>query len=375
MHTTRRVLSRNGKSLDEPVMCDQAAFLGALRLEQRRTERSGKMFALMLLEFDSRMQAPQQRNALVRLAIAASQDTRETDLTGWYKDNSILGIIFTEIDAASREASAQTLLAKINTAASAVLTRDEFASLNLALHVFPDPTGKPGGGTSANAILFPPFAAEAPSKKVSLLAKRVMDIAGSLFALALSSPLLIAAAITIKLTSKGPVFFRQERIGQFGRKFTCLKLRSMTMGNNQAVHEEFVRNFIAGESLSLPAGKEGVYKLTTDARVTKIGKLLRRTSMDEIPQFFNVLTGDMSLVGPRPPIQYEVQRYDLWHKRRYLTVKPGITGLWQVTGRSRIKFDDMVRLDLKYARTWSLWLDIKILLRTPHAVLIGDGAF
>ena len=356
-------------------MCDQAAFLGALRLEQRRTERSGKMFALMLLEFDSRMQAPHQRSALVRLATASSQDTRETDLTGWYKDGSILGIIFTEIDAASREASAQTLLAKINKTASAVLTQDEFASLNLSFHVFPDPTGKPGGGTSANAILFPPFAAEAPSKKASLLAKRVMDIAGSLFAIALSSPLLIAAAITIKLTSKGPVFFRQERIGQFGRKFTCLKLRSMTMGNNQAVHEEFVRNFIAGESLSLPAGKEGVYKLTTDARVTKIGKLLRRTSMDEIPQFFNVLTGDMSLVGPRPPIQYEVQRYDLWHKRRYLTVKPGITGLWQVTGRSRIKFDDMVRLDLKYARTWSLWLDIKILLRTPHAVLIGDGAF
>ena len=116
------------------------------------------------------------------------------------------------------------------------------------------------------------------------------------------------------------------------------------------------------------------YKLTADPRITPLGKLLRKTSLDELPQFFNVLTGEMSLVGPRPPVTYEFESYDLWHKQRLLAVKPGITGLWQVDGRSRMKFDDMVRLDIKYARSWSLWLDLKVLLQTPPAVLSGDGA-
>ena len=115
--------------------------------------------------------------------------------------------------------------------------------------------------------------------------------------------------------------------------------------------------------------------MTTDPRITRFGGFLRRTSLDELPQFFNVLKGDMSLVGPRPPLAYEYKEYDLWHRRRVLEVKPGITGLWQVRGRSRIRFDDMVRLDLEYVRTWSLWLDIRILLRTPRAVLFGEDAF
>jgi lipopolysaccharide/colanic/teichoic acid biosynthesis glycosyltransferase len=117
-----------------------------------------------------------------------------------------------------------------------------------------------------------------------------------------------------------------------------------------------------------------VFKLTNDPRITPIGRLLRRTSLDELPQFLNVLKGQMSLVGPRPPIPYEVDCYEAWHKRRLLTVKPGITGLWQVKGRSRTTFDEMVRLDLQYARTWSLWLDLKIILKTPGAMVSGDGA-
>ena len=118
-----------------------------------------------------------------------------------------------------------------------------------------------------------------------------------------------------------------------------------------------------------------VFKITNDPRITPIGRVLRRSSLDELPQFLNVLIGDMSLVGPRPPIPYEVECYDIWHRRRLLAVKPGITGLWQVSGRSKVGFDDMVRLDLKYARSWSIWLDIKILIKTPHAVLSGEGAF
>ena len=122
------------------------------------------------------------------------------------------------------------------------------------------------------------------------------------------------------------------------------------------------------------ATSDGVFKLTKDPRITRVGAFLRRTSLDELPQLINVLRGQMSLVGPRPPLPYEVETYDLWHRRRLLEAKPGITGLWQVSGRSRVTFDDMVRLDLHYARTWTPWEDIKILVRTPVAVVFGDGA-
>ena len=155
-----------------------------------------------------------------------------------------------------------------------------------------------------------------------------------------------------------------------------LKFRSMYFENDAEIHREYIRQFIsAGEDHQRPDDSNGVYKIKDDPRVTRIGRFLRKTSLDELPQFFNVLRGEMSLVGPRPPIPYEVEIYGVWHRRRFLEAKPGITGLWQVEGRSRVKFDEMVRLDLKYAKTWSPWLDIKILLRTPAAVLRGSGAY
>jgi lipopolysaccharide/colanic/teichoic acid biosynthesis glycosyltransferase len=204
-----------------------------------------------------------------------------------------------------------------------------------------------------------------------------MDIAGSVIALVVFSPVLIAIAIAIKLTSAGPVLFSQNRIGKYGREFRFLKFRSMYTENSTSIHEDYVRQLITGDAAAVRSGgpQETVYKLTHDPRITPLGKSLRRTSLDELPQFLNVLRGDMSLVGPRPPIVYEVDCYDMWHKQRLLSVKPGITGLWQVNGRSRIRFDDMVRLDLKYARSWSVWLDIQILLRTPRAMFSGDGAY
>jgi lipopolysaccharide/colanic/teichoic acid biosynthesis glycosyltransferase len=179
----------------------------------------------------------------------------------------------------------------------------------------------------------------------------------------------------VKATSKGPVLFRQHRVGQYGRRFTFLKFRSMRVGNDPSVHREYVTKLIAGEANRIQASTStngtGVYKLANDKRITRIGTFLRKTSLDELPQFINVLKGDMSLVGPRPPIPYELAAYQTWHRRRVLEVKPGITGLWQVTGRSQVKFDDMVRLDLRYATSWSPWLDLKILLRTPGAVIKG----
>jgi lipopolysaccharide/colanic/teichoic acid biosynthesis glycosyltransferase len=195
-------------------------------------------------------------------------------------------------------------------------------------------------------------------------------------ALIILSPIFLAIAIAIKLSSPGPILFRQKRIGQYGVPFTCLKFRSMHAVNDSQIHKEYVKRFIAGNAdagLS-KASNEVVYKLTADPRVTRVGRLLRKTSLDELPQLINVLLGEMSLVGPRPPIPYELEAYDVWHRRRLLEVKPGITGLWQVNGRSRLRFDDMVRLDLKYAQAWSVGLDLKILLQTPRAVFSGDGA-
>ena len=151
----------------------------------------------------------------------------------------------------------------------------------------------------------------------------------------------------------------------------------MYVNNDNSVHKEFVTKLIAsrGESETAHGNRENVYKITNDKRITPLGRFLRRTSLDELPQFLNVLWGDMSLVGPRPPIPYELAAYQTWHRRRLLDVKPGITGLWQVTGRSTVKFDEMVRLDLRYAMSWSPWLDIRILLRTPFAVIRGSGAY
>ncbi len=139
------------------------------------------------------------------------------------------------------------------------------------------------------------------------------------------------------------------------------------------MHKQYVQRFISGQAET--SGSVPVYKIKDDPRVTRIGKFLRKTSLDELPQFWNVLMGDMSLVGPRPPIPYEVECYDIWHRRRILEVKPGMTGLWQVRGRSRTTFNDMVRLDLQYAKSWSIWLDLKILFATPRAMISGNGAY
>jgi lipopolysaccharide/colanic/teichoic acid biosynthesis glycosyltransferase len=204
-----------------------------------------------------------------------------------------------------------------------------------------------------------------------------MDFAGSAILLLLLSPMLRIIAAIIKLTSKGPVIFEQERLGQFGARFKCLKFRTMYADNSPRIHQEYVRQFISGikDCANGNDVQAPVYKLTNDHRVTPIGKFLRKTSLDEFPQFWNVLRGEMSLVGPRPPVPYEFEIYDIWHRRRVLEVRPGVTGLWQVSGRSSMRFDEMVRLDLRYCQNWSLWLDLKILIATPRAVFTGNGAY
>jgi lipopolysaccharide/colanic/teichoic acid biosynthesis glycosyltransferase len=223
--------------------------------------------------------------------------------------------------------------------------------------------------------LYPDLLESVKHKRFMLLVKRVIDFLASALALIILSPLFWLIAIAIKVSSKGPVFFSQTRIGQYGKPFILMKFRTMYTDIDREVHKQYVTELIADKARIEDSNPKGprVYKLTNDKRITRVGAFLRRTSMDELPQFLNVLRGEMSLVGPRPAVRYEVAVYETWHRRRVLEFKPGITGLWQVSGRSHVKFDEMVRLDLRYARLWSGWLDFKILMLTPLAVLRGTG--
>lgn len=343
-------------------------FVKTLGLERKRTERSGRRFVLMLLE-SAMFEAGGDGAALGKVLRTLVHSTRETDVKGWYKSGRVLGVIFTEVEGADGKGIAEALLARVTNALSGVLREEEINQIKLSFHAYPEEPDGNGHGGHADRVLYPDLDAGEEEKGIARAAKRAMDVAGSLFGLVVLSPLLIAIAIGVKLTSKGPVLFRQQRVGLYGREFTFLKFRSMYVANDDTVHKQYVKALIAGSRST--ANGNGVYKLTDDQRITPLGKWLRRTSLDELPQLLNVLRGEMSLVGPRPAIPYEVESYDTWHRRRVLAVKPGITGLWQVEGRSRVTFDEMIRLDLRYAAGWSLWLDVKILLRTPRAVVLG----
>jgi exopolysaccharide biosynthesis polyprenyl glycosylphosphotransferase len=214
-----------------------------------------------------------------------------------------------------------------------------------------------------------------PLSEIERFVKRLSDIVISMVAILILSPVWLIVSILIKLDSKGAVLFRQERVGMDGRIFLCYKFRTMAANSDDLLHREAYQKNIGGDSdANAGDADEPVFgKVKDDPRVTRLGKRLRRSSFDELPQLLNVLKGDMSIVGPRPPIPYEVEEYDIWHRKR-LDMKPGITGLWQVSGRNRLTFEEMVKIDLFYIENWSLWLDLKIILLTLPAVLRGDGA-
>ncbi|HJP94502.1 MAG TPA: sugar transferase [Pyrinomonadaceae bacterium] len=210
-----------------------------------------------------------------------------------------------------------------------------------------------------------------PLSSSARILKRTFDIMFSSLAILVLLPLWLLIALLIKLDSRGPVFYTQERVGMDGRLFLLYKFRTMRADADSEPHREYQRAFIAGRAeANLGDDQKPTYKLLADPRITRVGKLLRRTSLDEVPQLLNVLAGDMSVVGPRPPIPYEVEAYELWHRKR-LDMKPGLTGLWQVSGRNRLPFEEMVRLDLFYIENWSLLLDLKIILRTGFVMLGG----
>ncbi|HKS74411.1 MAG TPA: sugar transferase [Terriglobales bacterium] len=357
----------------EREVLDQELFHKTISLERKRSERSRKPFLLMLLDTGAELSAPSNHQIRYELISGLIRMTRETDAVGWYQSSSTLGAMFTEIGNEDRNKIMGTMLLRVTSMLHEHLTLEQFSRVGISFHIFPEHWDVEGPDGPSNPVLYPDLPKREEMRKVSRIVKRAMDIAGSLLALIVGSPIFLLLAMVIKLTSKGPVFYRQQRLGQYGVPFFLLKFRSMHENNDNSLHKEYVRQLIAGVAEKKPTNGNGhaVYKLTSDPRITPVGAFLRRSSLDELPQFINVLKGDMSLVGPRPPIGYEVETYELWHRRRLLEAKPGITGLWQVNGRNRLGFDEMVRLDLRYAKTWSPWMDVKILLRTPRAMAEG----
>lgn len=364
-------------TLEQPrEILTEAIFKRILAIERKRTERTGKPLLLLLLETTEAQETGTHPINFDAILPTLARSVRDTDLIGWYSDHITPAIIFTGLADISRKQLQSVILSKVRAVVRAHLTSEQVRSVRFSFHFFPDDWDRGTPECPGNPDLYCDLLRPGDDQTSRLRIKRVMDVAGGAVILLSCAPLFLLTAAAVKLSSRGPVFFRQERVGQYGRIFRLLKFRSMYVDSDPCVHQEFITSFIAGNIGGEQTNEtnQGVYKLTRDKRITRVGSFLRRSSLDELPQLLNVLKGDMSLVGPRPSIPYEVSAYRPWHRRRFLEAKPGITGLWQVTGRSSVKFDEMVRLDLRYAASWSPWLDLKILLRTPRAVISGAGA-
>ena len=340
----------------------QDAFLQMLRLERRRTERSSRPFVLVLISGED-LQETISSHWADDVVTALSACIRETDALGWYEQQAFLGLLMTEILDAS-PGTIEAIVQRISEALQGRVPSEIYCRLTLVVRVFPE--------DGEDRVFHPDHSRDDDSKKIDRSLKRVTDIAGSAIALLFCAPIFLVIAIAIKCTSEGPIFFCQNRVGRLGKEFCFYKFRTMSANNDPRIHREYVAKLIAGGADS--SQTDGLYKLTDDPRITKVGGFLRRTSLDELPQFFNVLMNDMSLVGPRPPLPYEYERYQTWHKRRVWEFKPGITGLWQIEGRSRTTFDEMVRMDIRYAKIRSFWVDLRIMWQTPTAMFLGHGA-
>jgi lipopolysaccharide/colanic/teichoic acid biosynthesis glycosyltransferase len=361
----------------ERDVLNERAFRRMIALERKRSERSRRPFLLMLLEDREQQSSGANGTALGSMATALLATSRETDVIGWYKGQAILGAMFTELAVNDKDSILKMIVSRVKSTLQDNLVFDQSNQISISFHFFPDAWDHANPERPSDPALYLDLIVPGKRRQSLLFVKRVIDIAGSAMALILCAPLSLAIALAIKASSKGPVFFRQQRVGQYGKSFTFLKFRSMYVNNDHFVHQKFVTELIACDAKHEVKSRksEGIYKLKDDKRITQVGRFLRRTSLDELPQLLNVLRGEMSLVGPRPAIPYELEVYQTWHRRRILETKPGITGVWQVTGRSCVRFEEMVRMDLRYAMSWSPWLDLKILFLTPFAVIRGTGAY
>ena len=376
-------------------------FLDLLDRERGRADRNSHGFSLVIFDLDSEKTDKQIR----ALAKMLHRRMRATDIAGWV-DEQRVGILLPE----TYNEGARTFAEHI----SQELVENRMPSLSYTVRTYPpqkpsDPGSHPGSGSGRGGdeqrrgregerptVSTRPSStrsdsgeslivcreseatdAEARRDILALCApavprwKRVIDIAGASAVLLLSSPLMLAVTALIKIVSPGPVFFKQERVGYLGNRFTMWKFRTMHVGNDTSAHREYVAQLIqAGDGEEKPMVKQ-----ENNPSIIAFGKILRAASIDELPQLFNVLRGEMSLVGPRPPIPYEAEEYLHWHSSRFETV-PGMTGLWQVSGKNTLTFKEMVRLDIRYARNLSFWQDVKILVKTfPVVVALAFEKF
>ena len=351
------------RSLERNIL-PKSYFTNALRIEKLRANRSRSALSIALFYFKGDTESDE--NSIHDFLRSLLKYTRETDIKGWV-DQDVIGLILPDTD----KNGLQRCIEKIKNG-------DGNGQYPVVTATYPDFLFERLLAETENPPdIFPIELDETQHSNVfSRFGKRCIDIAGSLAAIVMFSPLMLLTALAVQLDSPGSAIFAQIRLAKRGRRFHFLKFRSMVSNCDDKTHREYVTSLIKGEheKINQGNGEQALYKMTSDPRITHVGKFIRKTSIDELPQLFNVLKGDMSLVGPRPPLPYEVENYEPWHLRRILEVKPGITGLWQVDGRSKTSFDDMVRLDLKYALNWSLWLDMKILLKTVRSVIRTNGA-
>jgi len=356
------------------LLFDEDLFKDTVTRERKRTERSGLAMVMLLVGVqDGRcLETP---SVFEGVAKALSAVKSEIDILGWFERLSVMGLIVPEVDSADLTATSERLEGEFRREITNRFEENLAERLSIRLRVYPEQYCL---GDEEHQIVDPFLYPELHLRQARIthfqIVKRGVDILVSLLLLIILSPLLLVVAGLVKMSSRGPVLFRQVRIGQMMKPFMFFKFRSMYADSDHAIHHAYVSWFINSSGKIQEKQKHRFFKMTNDSRITPIGHLLRKTSLDELPQLWNVLKGEMSLVGPRPPLRYELNQYKPWHRHRVLEAKPGITGLWQVTGRSRTTFDDMVRLDLRYARRQSLWADIKILLATPAAVIKGNGA-
>lgn len=360
--TVRPGRAAAGRTASTSVL-PRAFFLEQLHREKRRSDRSKAPLSLICYKVKGSDCVSGHKHLLEVLATLV----RETDIVGVLAMDEV-AVICPD----TGEDGVQRLMEKVADVSGALAYIAESATYPDRLFerhlvggvperpvvdwVFEDPRGDMGLGTYG--------------------VKRLVDVVGASLALLLLSPLMLLTALAVKFSSPGPVIFSQVRLGKRGVPFRFYKFRSMVVNGDDGIHREFVKRLIRGEhdSVNQQDASRPMYKLKADPRITWVGRIIRKASIDELPQLFNVLKGDLSLVGPRPPLPYEAESYRSWHLRRVLEVKPGITGLWQVEGRSRVSFDEMVRLDLRYARHCSLLVDLGILLRTVTVVLRCEGA-
>jgi len=338
-------------------------FVLHLHREKRRSERSNAPLSLVLytVDVEGRFNA-RHADALLEVLHRAK---RETDILGHVGDDMI-AVLCPDTD----NAGAQGFMRKIEDSAAELPCQAVAAT-------YPDQLfDNLASGAHERAAFQPFLVPDTTHRRRVYPLKRVMDVVGAIVAFIVFGPIMLAAALAVKLSSRGPVIFKQTRLGQDGVPFTFYKFRSMAVNTDDSIHRQYVAQLIQGEPPPPSSGgmQSPGYKMKSDPRITRVGRILRKTSIDELPQFFNVLKGDMSLVGPRPPIPYEAENYQSWHLRRLLTLKPGITGLWQVEGRSTVTFNEMVRMDLRYIRDCSLLLDLRILLKTVLVVIRCKGA-